>query len=154
MAFCTAGVTGVCHHTQLVGWDGVLLTFCLGWPPTSILWISTSQIAGLQVWATMPRFVEVFLNHCISPCPPAHLGWGQQAELHNLSKKNGRCEGMKWHGWFSTVVLGITRNNQTRVKHTILCLLQMTLYSVTSLLTQKATYLSYMPICTTYQLPC
>jgi hypothetical protein len=28
---CVAGITGVCHSTQLFCWNGVFLTFCLGW---------------------------------------------------------------------------------------------------------------------------
>jgi hypothetical protein len=27
-----AGMTGACHHTKFIGEDGVLPTFCLGWP--------------------------------------------------------------------------------------------------------------------------
>jgi hypothetical protein len=44
-----AGITDVPHHAQLVVSDGggVLLTFCLGWPPKIILTISASQVAGI-----------------------------------------------------------------------------------------------------------
>jgi hypothetical protein len=39
---------GSCHHAQpAIGWDGVLLTFCPGWPPTVILLISVSQVDGI-----------------------------------------------------------------------------------------------------------
>jgi hypothetical protein len=41
---CVAGITGVCHHSQLVCWDGVC---CLTWPPPVILLISTSRVAGI-----------------------------------------------------------------------------------------------------------
>jgi hypothetical protein len=36
------GMTGVVHHTQLIGWDGVSLTFCSSWSETMILPNSTS----------------------------------------------------------------------------------------------------------------
>lgn len=45
MVSCIAGTAGVHHHDQLTGWDGVLLTFCSGWPWTVILQV------GLQIWA-------------------------------------------------------------------------------------------------------
>jgi hypothetical protein len=32
-----AGMTDMCHHIQLIGWNGVLLTLCLGWSWTVIL---------------------------------------------------------------------------------------------------------------------
>jgi hypothetical protein len=35
--------------------DGVLRTICPGLPQTSILWISASQTARIQVWATGAR---------------------------------------------------------------------------------------------------
>jgi hypothetical protein len=39
-----AGMTGVHHHTQLfIGEDGVLRTFCLGWPQTLILRVAASK---------------------------------------------------------------------------------------------------------------
>jgi hypothetical protein len=42
-----AGMTGASHHPWLFCWDGVLLTFCLGWPQSTILTISTSHVAGM-----------------------------------------------------------------------------------------------------------
>jgi hypothetical protein len=53
-AFCVARRPGICQHTQLTSWDGVLITFCPGWSWTIILMISTSPVAELQVWATAP----------------------------------------------------------------------------------------------------
>jgi hypothetical protein len=48
-----AGITGVYHHTGLVGWDRVSLTFCPGWP-----WISTPPISASRV----ARIIDV--KHC------------------------------------------------------------------------------------------
>jgi hypothetical protein len=42
-----AGITDVHHHTQIIGWDGVLLTFCPRWPRIAILLISASRVAGI-----------------------------------------------------------------------------------------------------------
>jgi hypothetical protein len=42
-----AGITGAHHHTWLICWDEVMLTFFPGWPQTRILPISTSQVAGI-----------------------------------------------------------------------------------------------------------
>jgi hypothetical protein len=37
-----------CTNTPaFIGWDGVSLTFCLGWPQTMIFLISASQVAGI-----------------------------------------------------------------------------------------------------------
>jgi hypothetical protein len=46
-----AGMTVVCHHdAQLVGWNGILLSFfsffCRGWPWVIVLPISTSRVSG------------------------------------------------------------------------------------------------------------
>jgi hypothetical protein len=46
-ASCLARTTAVHHCTQLVCWDGVSLTFCLGRTQTAIVPISTSQVAGI-----------------------------------------------------------------------------------------------------------
>jgi hypothetical protein len=41
-------MTGVHHHTQLIGWDGVSLTFCPSWPQTSAIFRSSaSRVAGI-----------------------------------------------------------------------------------------------------------
>jgi hypothetical protein len=43
-----AGITGACHWVQLlIGWDGVLWSFCPGWSWTTMLPISTSQVTGI-----------------------------------------------------------------------------------------------------------
>jgi hypothetical protein len=55
-----SGMTGTHHHTWLfIGWRGVLWTFCLGWPGTMILLISTSQV-DFQAWGTTPSKVLNF----------------------------------------------------------------------------------------------
>jgi hypothetical protein len=46
-ASCMARMTGMCHHTPLLLKMGVSLTFCLGWPGTVVLPISTPQMAGI-----------------------------------------------------------------------------------------------------------
>jgi hypothetical protein len=43
----TAVITGMWHHAQFIGWDEVLITFCLGLPQTVILLVSISQVTGL-----------------------------------------------------------------------------------------------------------
>jgi hypothetical protein len=43
-ASCIVGVIGMNHHTRVIGWDGFPLTFCLGWPWTTILLISASWV--------------------------------------------------------------------------------------------------------------
>jgi hypothetical protein len=40
-----AGVIGVHYYAQITCWNGVLLTFSLGWPLNAILLISTSQVS-------------------------------------------------------------------------------------------------------------
>jgi hypothetical protein len=67
-AFQVAGMTSTCHHTQLfIGWYEVSLTFCLGWPQTMILIISTSQVARItcvslhaQPTCSFPWFIQNF----------------------------------------------------------------------------------------------
>jgi hypothetical protein len=57
-ASCIAGIIGIHHHClpSLFGEMGILLTFCLGWPQTVILPISTSQV----VWI-------ISMNHHAQP---------------------------------------------------------------------------------------
>jgi hypothetical protein len=38
---------GAHDHAQIIGWDGISRTFCLGWPQTMILLISTCQVATI-----------------------------------------------------------------------------------------------------------
>jgi hypothetical protein len=60
-----AGIIGVCHYIGFVGQDGILLTFCLGWPQTVIVLISASQVSGITVvnhCAWLSFFF--FLNNC------------------------------------------------------------------------------------------
>jgi hypothetical protein len=42
--FCLTGISNSHHYAWFIGWDGISQTFCPGWPQTSILWISTSQV--------------------------------------------------------------------------------------------------------------
>jgi hypothetical protein len=42
------GTTGVYHQARLIGWDGVSLTFCWGWPQTAILLISASRVSEIS----------------------------------------------------------------------------------------------------------
>jgi hypothetical protein len=51
-----AGMIGICHHAQLICWDGISLTFGPDWPLTMILLISASQVAGI-----------IDSNHCTQP---------------------------------------------------------------------------------------
>jgi hypothetical protein len=37
----------VIYHTWLIGWDGVMLAFCLGWPQFAILHISACEVGGI-----------------------------------------------------------------------------------------------------------
>jgi hypothetical protein len=46
---CIAGVICAHHHTKLLFEIGDSWTFCLGWPPTIILLILTSQVARITV---------------------------------------------------------------------------------------------------------
>jgi hypothetical protein len=46
-AACIGGTIGAHHHAQLIGWDGISLTFSPGWSPTLIIWSSCSRIAGI-----------------------------------------------------------------------------------------------------------
>jgi hypothetical protein len=61
----TAGITGVYHHVQLIDSDGVLLTFCPGWPQTAILLISISQVAEITGMSHCTWPVSSFV---IGPC--------------------------------------------------------------------------------------
>jgi hypothetical protein len=49
--FC---MTGRCHCTQLINWDGVLLTFSPGWPLTAVFWSLPLKYLLLQTWTTTP----------------------------------------------------------------------------------------------------
>jgi ABC-type multidrug transport system permease subunit len=37
IASCIDEIVGICHHAWFIGWDGISLTFCQGWPQTSSL---------------------------------------------------------------------------------------------------------------------
>jgi hypothetical protein len=56
------GITDMNHQAWLVGGDRVLLTLCLSWPQTIILWISTSWVAGIT------RCVIHYTQHDFVPC--------------------------------------------------------------------------------------
>jgi hypothetical protein len=44
--FFRAGFTSVYHHWHIC-WDGISLTFCMGWPWTMIFLIPSSQVVGI-----------------------------------------------------------------------------------------------------------
>jgi hypothetical protein len=45
-ACSVAGIIDPYHHTQIIDWDAVSLTFCLRWPQTVILLIFASWVVG------------------------------------------------------------------------------------------------------------
>jgi hypothetical protein len=47
------------HHTQLIGWDGISRTFCLGWPWTAVFQISTSWVAGI---IAVSNYTQLIVN--------------------------------------------------------------------------------------------
>jgi hypothetical protein len=68
------GMTGVCHHNQLLVEMGVLWTFYLGWSWTVILPISVSWVAGTM--GAQPDFVYFYWSVAmtrISKKPGPHL---------------------------------------------------------------------------------
>jgi hypothetical protein len=40
------GMIGMYHHSKFIGWDGFLLTLCLGWPWTVILLIHATWVVS------------------------------------------------------------------------------------------------------------
>jgi hypothetical protein len=46
------------YHTQIVGWDGVSLSFCLAWPQITILLIATSQVGGIAGMSYCANFCQ------------------------------------------------------------------------------------------------
>jgi hypothetical protein len=44
---CIPHITDVNHHAWVIYWDGVSLTFCVGWPWTLIILISASWVVGI-----------------------------------------------------------------------------------------------------------
>jgi hypothetical protein len=70
-AYGTASVTGAYHHAWLVGWDGVLITFPLGWPRASILLISASRVA--EIIAVSYHARPVWFVYCLSLRVQSHL---------------------------------------------------------------------------------
>jgi hypothetical protein len=54
------GMTAIHHHAQIFfHWDGQSRTFCFGWPWTTVLFISGSQIAritGMSYWHQVHQF--------------------------------------------------------------------------------------------------
>jgi hypothetical protein len=56
---CIAGMTGTCHHAQLLFEIGSHKIFCPGWPQTTVLLISVSleaRITGMShhIWLISP----------------------------------------------------------------------------------------------------
>jgi hypothetical protein len=77
---CIAGMTCVWHHSQLIGWDVVSLTVCLGWPQTVIFPIFTSQVARIigMKWHTPLR--QVFKCYIFYYTKP----WSKNCRIHWL----------------------------------------------------------------------
>jgi hypothetical protein len=85
----------MCHHAQLIFWDGILLTFCPGWPQPVIHLISASWVAGIigmshhglpDFSSFLPAFYVVsgfFFSHFDTVLIPHH-GFG----LHFLKDSN------------------------------------------------------------------
>jgi hypothetical protein len=63
------GITGACHHDQLIDLDGVSVTSCLTCPQTTILPISITWVARIPS-----------VSHCIRPLNRFYmlLFWGTQ----------------------------------------------------------------------------
>jgi hypothetical protein len=59
------GIADTHQHTQLVCWNGVLLTFFLGWTGTSILLISVSWVSGITsvLHYAYPVFYLMYLKY-------------------------------------------------------------------------------------------
>jgi hypothetical protein len=69
-----SGMTGV-HHTQLIAWDRMLLTFCLSWSQYVFLLISAFWEAGITTVSHCE--IMVFLNGDVLCCPD----WLQTPEI-------------------------------------------------------------------------
>jgi hypothetical protein len=66
-----------------IGWDGVLWTFCPGWPQTGILQIFASL--GLQAWATMSGLLYAFCSFFkLSYCCTGSTLWHYKS-AYNIS---------------------------------------------------------------------
>jgi hypothetical protein len=78
-------ITGSYHHTVLMDWDGLELTFfCWGWLRTMILLTITSWVAGFQAWAWLLSF-SLFPN---SRRTGPRQGWAcPHGKLENLSSE-------------------------------------------------------------------
>jgi hypothetical protein len=55
----TGSATGAYYHTQLICWDGILLTFCLGCLKLWSSWSLPPKLLGLQARARVPAFTWV-----------------------------------------------------------------------------------------------
>jgi hypothetical protein len=58
--YCVLGMKGCVPPHTAISWDGGLLTFCLGWPKTVILLISTSWVAGITDVSHHARPVQFY----------------------------------------------------------------------------------------------
>jgi hypothetical protein len=64
--FCSSCDDRTIPQYPVIGWEGVLPTFCLGWPWAVFLPISASKLLRLQAWATItwlnPNFRRCFIQ--------------------------------------------------------------------------------------------
>jgi hypothetical protein len=76
-----ARTTGAHHHSQLINWDGILLTFSLCWPQTLILPISTSWVTGYrhQPWSHTPSLSLFYVFHLFLLCLSVKIYGPQKA---------------------------------------------------------------------------
>jgi hypothetical protein len=58
-----SGTTGVPHHTQLLIEMGVSLTFCPGWPQTTISLITSSWVAGITGRNHQTQLLHITVIH-------------------------------------------------------------------------------------------
>jgi hypothetical protein len=58
------------HNAQLVGWDGMLVTVCLGWPWATALPIFSSQVAGITA---VPYHVQPYGFQLVTIIPYTQL---------------------------------------------------------------------------------
>jgi hypothetical protein len=83
--FCIAGMTGTCHHTQLL-WlrcvcGGVSLTFCQHWPQTLILLISASWVVRLT---SRSHCTQQGLKLLFGADFASHISWNYRCEPPHL----------------------------------------------------------------------
>jgi hypothetical protein len=71
-ASCVAGMTGTCHHAQILVEMGVSWIFCTGWPQMAIFPISASYVAkiiGMSHWCLAKLLIFCFLILYLASSP-------------------------------------------------------------------------------------